>query len=468
MEHKKARLKPADRVYHRIRWDASLIPTEFDIGYIDRFLGVREIPFGDFRTVDEYEGIPFHRIRYFKRNGVVVWDRDARIDIITSFDPRQSSGSDPDSDLELSDGSAEELQVADEAAGEPAPERSGEAAAEGSGVASTGSVPQGLEQRRARRTGKDTTQPDVPTTLPRTDDELARQGPSHGHVEGVHPKGRRPTPKYLDDDWKEDHDGDEGRVVVAASHEEIEAARIRTPLSPDRPPVPHPSHVALNGSRGRRSRRGRRDFYARSYFVGIGINSEARSAIGCKAARLLSDLDQSYGGMGGAKVQEDLWHVTLKYLGPLSDDDVTRFEFHVEDNVTNLGPPFRLRVGGVEARPSSESASVLWLDCSHVTQVAEGCANGHVADEAGPALAHVHHVIEEAAEAIGVQRESRAHASHLTLWRFSPPRDVRHVIDCVEPVNVDVDVTCVTLYLSEKGSDGRPIYTAVRSFPLRP
>jgi hypothetical protein len=33
--------------------------------------------------VDEYEGIPFHRIRYFKIGDQVVWDREARLDLLT-------------------------------------------------------------------------------------------------------------------------------------------------------------------------------------------------------------------------------------------------------------------------------------------------------------------------------------------------------------------------------------------------
>ncbi len=40
-------------------------------------------PNREFLTVDNYEGVPFHRVRYYKFNGEKVWDRDARLDILS-------------------------------------------------------------------------------------------------------------------------------------------------------------------------------------------------------------------------------------------------------------------------------------------------------------------------------------------------------------------------------------------------
>ncbi|OMJ88969.1 hypothetical protein SteCoe_8980 [Stentor coeruleus] len=53
------------------------LPVEaYEIGYLDRFLGMLEISLKDFNKTD----IPKHRIQYFKRNGKIVWDRRSRLD----------------------------------------------------------------------------------------------------------------------------------------------------------------------------------------------------------------------------------------------------------------------------------------------------------------------------------------------------------------------------------------------------
>ena len=81
------KLRPASDVLNRLRWDPSLNPSDFIIGYEDRFLGAQEIGLEKWKSeqTDE-EFIPQHRILYFKRRnegdkaGEVVWERATRID----------------------------------------------------------------------------------------------------------------------------------------------------------------------------------------------------------------------------------------------------------------------------------------------------------------------------------------------------------------------------------------------------
>jgi len=75
---KHTKMRTSIEAYNRIRWDKSLNVAEFTIGYEDRFDGVVESPFMDFNTSE----IPFHRIRFFKHNGKLVYDRVLRIDTI--------------------------------------------------------------------------------------------------------------------------------------------------------------------------------------------------------------------------------------------------------------------------------------------------------------------------------------------------------------------------------------------------
>ena len=53
------------------------IPIEaYEIGHLDRFLGILETSLKEFNKLD----IPKHRIQFFKRNGKIVWDRRDRTD----------------------------------------------------------------------------------------------------------------------------------------------------------------------------------------------------------------------------------------------------------------------------------------------------------------------------------------------------------------------------------------------------
>lgn len=81
-----SKLRPASDVLNRLRWDPSLDPSDYIIGYEDRFLGVRETGLEKWRTeqTDE-EFIPQHRILYFRKKdtdikGQLVWERATRID----------------------------------------------------------------------------------------------------------------------------------------------------------------------------------------------------------------------------------------------------------------------------------------------------------------------------------------------------------------------------------------------------
>ena len=71
-----SKFKGSDHIYNRILWDKKLKKEEFAVGYEDRFLGILEIPFEEFNLKTD---IPLHRIKYFKKNGEMVWDRVQKI-----------------------------------------------------------------------------------------------------------------------------------------------------------------------------------------------------------------------------------------------------------------------------------------------------------------------------------------------------------------------------------------------------
>ncbi|KAF9731735.1 hypothetical protein PMIN07_007229 [Paraphaeosphaeria minitans] len=81
------KLRPASDILNRLRWDSNLDPSDYIVGYEDRFLGAKETTLEKWKTeqTDE-EFIPQHRILYFKKKsedgGEVVWERATRIDKI--------------------------------------------------------------------------------------------------------------------------------------------------------------------------------------------------------------------------------------------------------------------------------------------------------------------------------------------------------------------------------------------------
>ncbi|KAF2277554.1 uncharacterized protein EI97DRAFT_449642 [Westerdykella ornata] len=81
----KSKLRPASDVLNRLRWDPGCNPGAFIVGYEDRFVGAKEMDLERWKSESTHdEFVPMHRILYFRRkaDGVVVWDRNARLDRI--------------------------------------------------------------------------------------------------------------------------------------------------------------------------------------------------------------------------------------------------------------------------------------------------------------------------------------------------------------------------------------------------
>jgi uncharacterized protein (UPF0248 family) len=80
-----SKLRPADDVLKRLRWDEGLDSSDYNVVYLDRFSGYQEIPVDQWKsdTTDE-AFIPQHRITAFKQmsTGEIVWHRAERMDKI--------------------------------------------------------------------------------------------------------------------------------------------------------------------------------------------------------------------------------------------------------------------------------------------------------------------------------------------------------------------------------------------------
>lgn len=85
---KKSKMRTANDVISRIRWDPDLPAQHIKIGYLDRFNGILEKPFNAFTWEDvasvDYDvlAIPKHRIVYFKYRNEKIWDKNERLDLV--------------------------------------------------------------------------------------------------------------------------------------------------------------------------------------------------------------------------------------------------------------------------------------------------------------------------------------------------------------------------------------------------
>ncbi|RKH70293.1 endonuclease [Corallococcus interemptor] len=86
------RFTTSREVYHRIRWDSRIDAREFVVGYDAHRGAMEEMPFEAFVPDGE---IPWHRVWYFKRGTQVVWDRKARIDLLSNARPAEEPASAP-------------------------------------------------------------------------------------------------------------------------------------------------------------------------------------------------------------------------------------------------------------------------------------------------------------------------------------------------------------------------------------
>ena len=83
---KKCSMKTSTDVLNRIMWDDEINKDFITVGYLDRFLGIKECLFGQFDWGDIVEAdlgalaIPKHRINYFKYKNEIIWNKTNRLD----------------------------------------------------------------------------------------------------------------------------------------------------------------------------------------------------------------------------------------------------------------------------------------------------------------------------------------------------------------------------------------------------
>lgn len=190
-------------------------------------------------------------------------------------------------------------------------------------------------------------------------------------------------------------------------------------------------------------------------FVAVPLGERALALV-ADARRVFLDVEPSWSREKW--VRPEVVHLTLKYVGPLSDA-------HVDDALQVLADecaahaPFQLALAGAHAVPTHERARMLWATLDGDTRRCAWLA------------AAISHAL---AEGFGVPRDDRSFIPHVTLARARQPRPAS--ADAVAAASAAltsgketdgiVSVRYVTLYASTSGPGG-PVYEELGAVPLR-
>ena len=181
-------------------------------------------------------------------------------------------------------------------------------------------------------------------------------------------------------------------------------------------------------------------------FVGIPLPNDVRASLHMLQRALIeSGADVNW-------VAPEHLHVTLKFFGELSEAHVDAAKMWLA-RVAGRQLPFTMSLAEIGAFPSLDAPRVVWVG------VAEGA-------EAAARLAGL---IEQEGVALGLQKEERPFAAHVTLGRLRSPRHRQALVQRLRASSWQPphpwQAASLTLYHSVLTPAG-PHYTALADLPL--
>lgn len=173
-------------------------------------------------------------------------------------------------------------------------------------------------------------------------------------------------------------------------------------------------------------------------FVGIDLDDECRHGIAAALARV---------PIPGIRSSPDLWHITLRYLGELTDVQLDRLLFELTESIDLES--FRVTFAGLGAFPKASAATVLWLGLN------EGTAD----------VVELFDQTDEACVNAGLGNEGRPFVPHLTLSRIRPAQDVWEALEAEPVPRVRLVVDALTVFRSDRTGE-RVTYSVLERIPL--
>lgn len=165
-------------------------------------------------------------------------------------------------------------------------------------------------------------------------------------------------------------------------------------------------------------------------------------------------LKQELGGAPVRWVPVENIHLTLKFLGDVSESNIDMLTDFLQSTVSNV-KQFEFSVGGLGAYPKPHRPRVIWVGV-----------------EAPPELMTAQRSVESEMSRLGYARERRPFNPHLTLGRVSrhsTNQDVSNIADVIKTHTVgylgSARVTALHIYRSDLKPSGA-IYTKLFSAML--
>ncbi len=178
-------------------------------------------------------------------------------------------------------------------------------------------------------------------------------------------------------------------------------------------------------------------------FVAVDIPEDVREAV----AALVGKLRHACGSARWVRVEG--LHITLKFIGWTSPEDAEKIKTALAS--VPFPVPIAMKFRGLGFFPNEHRPRVLWAGI-----------------EAAPDLAALAEAVESALLPLGVPREERAFAPHLTLARFDSPTGLRELQSAIESAG-DLEFgscTAEEFYLYQSVlKRGGAAYTRVATFP---
>ncbi len=153
-------------------------------------------------------------------------------------------------------------------------------------------------------------------------------------------------------------------------------------------------------------------------------------------------------------VEEENIHLTLKFMGDLSDEQVLMTS-RILQSAVNGFESFDVELRGMGAFPTRQPPRVVWVG---------------VKDDGGM-LAKLAARLEESLEPVGCKKETRKYVPHLTIGRVRGTRGVRRLVDKISE-NRQYEagkqrVSKLTFMKSDLTPSG-PVYTPLERIYLDP
>jgi len=173
-------------------------------------------------------------------------------------------------------------------------------------------------------------------------------------------------------------------------------------------------------------------------FIGIPLPLEVREKISEFVAGMAPLIS------GVKWVEKDNYHITLKFLGEVSEEKVRLLASRLEETSRGV-TSFSICLSGFGAFPALSYPRVLWIGVS----------------EGGELVRDLHSRIEDVAKEFGFQPEQKSFHPHVTIGRIRRPRKLGDLLRLErEVVFGDVVVNEFCLYRSTLTREG-PIYDII-------